>query len=85
MIGTRVGGIADIIATGVNGLLVPSGDSGALATAIEDLISDPAKRGMMGNTGRQMVLERHGSSRMVSELKEVYRRLLEGTVVKMPT
>ena len=85
VIGTRVGGIADIIATGVNGLLVPSGDSGALATAIEDLISDPAKRGMMGNTGRQMVLERHGSSRMVSELKEVYRRLLEGTVVKMPT
>ena len=85
VIGTRVGGIADIIATGVNGLLVPSGDSGALATAIEDLIADPARRQIMGKTGRQMVLERHGSGRMVRELKEVYRRLLEGNAVKMPT
>jgi hypothetical protein len=31
----------------------------------------------MGLAGRQMVLERHGSDRMVSELKGVYLRLLE--------
>lgn len=82
VIGTRVGGIADIIATGVNGLLVPSGDPGALATAIEDLISDPPRRKEMGETGQRMVLERHGSSRMVTELKQVYRRLLEGPALK---
>jgi glycosyltransferase involved in cell wall biosynthesis len=79
-----VGVIADIIAPGVNGLLVPSGDSGALATAIEDLIADPARRKKMGTTGRQMVLERHGSGRMVRELKEVYRGLLEEAPAKKP-
>jgi len=81
-----VGGIADIIAPGVNGLLVPSGDSTALAAAIQDLISDPARRKAMGKTGQRMALERHGSDRMVTELKEVYRGLLEATVIKpMPT
>ena len=84
VIGTRVGGIADIISPGVNGLLVPSGDSGALATAIEDLIADPARRKKMGTTGRQMVLERHGSDRMVRELKEVYRGLLEEAPARKP-
>jgi len=86
VIGTQVGGIADIIAPGVNGLLVPSGDSTALAAAIQDLISDPARRKAMGKTGQRMALERHGSDRMVTELKEVYRGLLEATVIKpMPT
>ena len=84
VIGTRVGGIADIISPGVNGLLVPSGDSGALATAIEDLIADPARRKKMGTTGRLMVLERHGSGRMVRELKEVYRGLLEEAPARKP-
>ena len=36
----------------------------------------------MGKTGQRMALERHGSDRMVRELKEVYRRLLEATVIK---
>ena len=85
VIGTQVGGIADIIAPGVNGLLVPSGDPGALATAIEDLIEDPARRKRMGTAGRQMVLERHGSDRMVRELKDVYRGLLEETPAKKAT
>jgi len=38
----------------------------------------------MGTTGRQMVLERHGSGRMVRELKEVYRGLLEEAPAKKP-
>jgi len=44
MIGTRVGGIPDIIASGVNGLLVPSGDAAALADAIIELVDDPDRR-----------------------------------------
>jgi len=77
VIGTQVGGIPDIIAAGVNGLLVPSGDAGALADAINELLADPARRGLMGLAGRQMVMERHSSDRMVSELKGVYTKLLE--------
>jgi glycosyltransferase involved in cell wall biosynthesis len=82
VVGTQVGGIPDIIAAGVNGLLVPSGDPGALAGALEDLIADPARRESMGLAGRQIVMERHSSDRMVTELKEVYGKLLERAGLK---
>ena len=78
VVGTQVGGIPDIIAAGVNGLLVPSGDARALAGAIKELIEDPERRRSMGLAGRQMVLERHSPERMVGEIKSVYTRLLEG-------
>ncbi|HET7421372.1 MAG TPA: glycosyltransferase, partial [Candidatus Dormibacteraeota bacterium] len=77
VVGTRVGGIPDIIAAGVNGLLVPSGDAAALAGAIVQLLDDPERRRLMGNAGRA-VRERYGADRMVKELKELYRNLLQG-------
>jgi glycosyltransferase involved in cell wall biosynthesis len=82
VIGTEVGGIPDVIAAGVNGLLVPSDDPPALAAAVTELIADPARRRSMGLAGRQMVMERHSSDRMVSELKDVYNRLLERPSLK---
>jgi len=85
VIGTTVGGMADIIADGVNGLLIPAGDARALSEATLDLIADPNRRASMGKSGRQMVLERYGSGRMVSELKLVYGRLIEGARVKVET
>ncbi len=82
VIGTRVGGVPDIIASGVNGLLVPSGDAGSLADAMEELIRQPGRRRQMGDAGRRMVLERHGADRMVNELKELYERLLQDKALK---
>jgi glycosyltransferase involved in cell wall biosynthesis len=78
VIGTQVGGIPDIIAAGVNGLLVPSGDARALAAALQELIADPDRRRSMGLAGQQMVMERHSAERMVRELKEIYTGLLDG-------
>ena len=82
VVGTQVGGIPDIIAAGVNGLVVPSGDANSLAAAVSALIADPATRLSMGFAGRQMVMERYSSIRMVSELKAVYGRLLERASLK---
>lgn len=82
VIGTRVGGIPDIIATGVNGLLVPSGDSAALAGAIGELVSDSDRRRHMGLAGQGTVVERYGADRMVRELKELYESLLDRATVK---
>jgi len=76
VIGTQVGGVPDIITAGVNGLLVPSGDVAALAAAMQELISDPARRRSMGVAGRRLVLERYGADRMVKELEDLYRNLL---------
>jgi len=79
VIGTRVGGIPDIIAPGVNGLLVASGDASALASAIVELVDDPDRRERMGVAGQEMVRERYGADRMVKELKDLYRNLLRET------
>lgn len=82
VVGTRVGGIPDIIASGVNGLLVPSGDVAALAAAIVELVADPDRRHQMGVAGQRSVREKYGADRMVKELKDLYRNLLDRTTLK---
>ncbi|MDL4773958.1 glycosyltransferase family 4 protein [Actinomadura xylanilytica] len=46
-------GPGEIITHGRNGLLVPSGDTDALADALCELITDPARRQVMGATAHQ--------------------------------
>jgi glycosyltransferase involved in cell wall biosynthesis len=48
VIGSRAGGTPDIVEDGVNGLLVPPGDAGALAAAIESLLEDDALASRLG-------------------------------------
>jgi glycosyltransferase involved in cell wall biosynthesis len=41
VVGTRIGGLAELITDGLNGRLVPPGDWRALAAAIADIAADP--------------------------------------------
>ena len=68
VVASRSGGLADIIADGETGVLVPPGDPAALADAIARLIEDPDTRARMGAAGRRraeqgydwdVVIERH--------------------------
>jgi glycosyltransferase involved in cell wall biosynthesis len=43
VLGSRVGGIPDLVRDGKNGVLVPPGDVGALADALEALLRDAAR------------------------------------------
>lgn len=52
VIGTEPGGHTDMIVNGQNGLLVPRGDAGALAAAMQTLISDSALRERLGKNAR---------------------------------
>ncbi len=52
VIASRVGGLAEIVLDGETGLLVPPGDSAALAGAVERLLADPALAATYGNNGR---------------------------------
>ena len=54
-IATRLPGIAELIADGRTGLLVPPGDPSALAAALAALIADPARRMAFGATGEARV------------------------------
>jgi len=52
VVGTRVGGIADVILDNECGLLVPPDDTSALANALIDLGRDPALRAKLGAGAR---------------------------------
>lgn len=53
VIGTRHGGHTDMIIEGETGFLVPPGDANALASAMAELIRDPACRERLGRAARE--------------------------------
>ena len=58
VIATRCGGPEEIIEDGVTGLLVPVGDTEAMAEAMQQLLRDPVRAAGMGVAGRLRVMER---------------------------
>jgi glycosyltransferase involved in cell wall biosynthesis len=53
---TDTPGCRDVVAHGVNGLLVPVKNAQAIADALELLIEDPELRRRMGNAGREIAV-----------------------------
>ncbi len=47
VVASRIGGLPDIVADGVSGVLVPAGDASALAAALRSIADDPAERDRM--------------------------------------
>ena len=76
-IGSRTGGIPEVIEEGRTGLLVPPGDAGALAAALTTLIEDKAMRGMMSRNGTASIM-RKGMVRdgMIDSHRKLYLDLL---------
>jgi glycosyltransferase involved in cell wall biosynthesis len=71
-IASAVGGILEIIQDGRTGLLVPAGDSGALASRLELLMADGATGIEIGAAGRRDVASRFSFERMVAGFEQVY-------------
>jgi glycosyltransferase involved in cell wall biosynthesis len=55
VVATSVGGVPDVVEEGSTALLVPPEDPRALARAITDLLSDPARLDAFGRAGRARV------------------------------
>ena len=70
---TRVPGHVDVVAEGVTGLLAAPDDHGDLARAMRELMTEPARRSVMGQAGRRRVEDRFGASRMAAETAALYR------------
>lgn len=75
-VSTNVGGVADVIAASDLGVLVAPDRPAALASAIDDLLSNPARRSAMGERARQHVLSRFTADRLVADVASLYRSLL---------
>jgi L-malate glycosyltransferase len=77
VVGTRVSGITEVIADGVNGRLVPPGDPQTLAGAILDLYRRPELRNRLGAAARRTVAREHSQAAMLQRLEEVYLKIME--------
>ena len=76
IITTNVPGCRDVVTHGVNGLLVPTKNSQALAEAIETLLANPPLRETMGKAGRQLALEKFSLEKIINQTLEVYEKAL---------
>lgn len=76
IVATRTGGIPEVVADGITGVLVPPRDAQALARAIVALLSDESRRHQYGQAGLSRVRERFTVDRMVDDTAGVYSRLV---------
>jgi glycosyltransferase involved in cell wall biosynthesis len=78
VVGSRVGGIPEMVVDGETGFLVPSRSPEPLARAIETLVRDPHKAKAFGLAGRERALERFSIPAHVEHVQRVYDRMLSG-------
>jgi glycosyltransferase involved in cell wall biosynthesis len=69
VIGSNCGGIPEIVVHEGTGILVPSGDSESLATAIDRLTAEDAAR--MGTAGRRRFEQRFSSDRFADDVRQL--------------
>jgi glycosyltransferase involved in cell wall biosynthesis len=78
-IGTRIGGIPELIEDGKTGLLVEAGQPDLLARALESLIANPALRENYGRAAAASILERGMTlEQMLSNHVQLYESILGG-------
>ncbi len=77
VVATRVGGVPDVVRDGEDGFLVEAGDVEGLAERLAALAADPGLRQQMGEAGRTRVFPRYAVARLVDDVDQLYRSLLE--------
>jgi len=70
---TDVSGIPEMVQDGLNGLVVPPDDPGALASALRRASHDPALLSRLGEAARRTARERFDGDRLASELESLLR------------
>ena len=77
VIATEVGGIPEVVTSGVNGLLVPPEDPAALAKAIVQVLGDPETARRLGEKGRRLVEQEYTVEKMAEKVYRVYQKVYE--------
>ena len=75
VVASDAGGLPEVVVDGVTGLVVPRGDSGALAKAIGALLQDPERRRVMGQAGRLRALRLFDWDRSAEQFEQLYREI----------
>jgi len=77
VVGSRVGGIPEVVADGVTGLLVPPDDPDALAGALNALIGDPERARAMGRAGRERAVAEFSWTAVAAQTADLYAKVIE--------
>ncbi|HEX4659842.1 MAG TPA: glycogen synthase [Streptosporangiaceae bacterium] len=75
VVGSRAGGIPEVVADGETGLLVPPGDPAALARAINALANDERRAAEMGRLGRKRAVADFGWDSIAGQTAALYAEL----------
>jgi glycosyltransferase involved in cell wall biosynthesis len=70
------GGLTDIVADRRTGLLVPPGDAGALAAALDELLAMPDQGAVLGAAGRAAALETFAPDAVARRYAALYREAI---------
>jgi len=76
VVATKTGGIPEVLAENVNGLLVKSGNPKELSDSIVKLLSDPAAARQFGVNGRECVRRKFTWETTARKLREIYLEVL---------
>ncbi len=77
VVGTKVGGIPEVVAHEKTGLLVEPGDAVELADAIGRLLAEPQLRQSLCRAGRESVLKHHTNEIMCAAVEHIIRQVLK--------
>jgi len=72
----RAGGVPEAVRSGINGMLLESGDSRGLAREIKTLLDNPERRAMLGAGGKRLVQAEFSVDAMVAGNLAVYRAII---------
>jgi D-inositol-3-phosphate glycosyltransferase len=85
VVASAVGGLTDSVVDQQTGWLVPARDPVALASALGQLLADPAKRAALGAAGVERARRRYSWRRVAAQTEAVYLRLVadarQGTLI----
>lgn len=76
VVASRVGGIPEVVADGVTGLLVPADDPSSLASALNALLGDAARASAMGSAGRERAVAEFSWAAVAAQTADLYAKVL---------
>ncbi len=84
VVGTRAGGLPEVVRDGETGLLVVPRFPGSIADACCRLIENPSLAASLGEAGRRRVEEQFDATRVARETEELYARMKAPSLRWMP-
>ena len=72
-----IAGCREVVHDGVNGFLVPPGDTDALEAVTRKLLRDPSNRLAMGRASRRLAVEEFSEAGIFKSIEAIYLEMLD--------